>query len=262
MSSGSPQLKLLLESVTLEPGVQVEPLAQAAIPSLNLTAIKPFLNQATVIEKGAAANSARILAAQDERLVLSPGTRIYVDSIMPEDGPDWQIVRDTENLIDPDSKEVLGQEARYLGEALIKQYGTPASAEIVSATEEVFSGDRLLVRPPEQALFNFVPHAPETAIAGRIISIHSGVEEAGPLSVVAINRGAEAGLELGHVLSINRAGRAIKNPQAKQANKQIQLPDERIGVLMVFRVFERVSYALIMQASEPVNKLDSVLSPK
>jgi hypothetical protein len=258
MSSGSPQLKLLLESVTLEPGMQVEPLAQAAIPSLNLTAIKPFLNQATVIEKGAAANSARILAAQDERLVLSPGTRIYVDSIMPEDGPDWQIVRDTENLIDPDSKEVLGQEARYLGEALIKQYGTPASAEIVSATEEVFSGDRLLVRPPEQALFNFVPHA----IAGRIISIHSGVEEAGPLSVVAINRGAEAGLELGHVLSINRAGRAIKNPQAKQANKQIQLPDERIGVLMVFRVFERVSYALIMQASEPVNKLDSVLSPK
>ncbi len=262
MSSGSPQLKLLLESVSLEPGVQVEPLAQAAIPSLNLTAIKPFLNQATVIEKGAAANSARILAAQDERLVLSPGTRIYVDSIMPEDGPDWQIVRDTENLIDPDSKEVLGQEARYLGEVLIKQYGTPASAEIVSATEEVFSGDRLLVRPPEQALTNFVPHAPETAIAGRIISIYSGVEEAGPLSVVAINRGAEAGLELGHVLSINRAGRAIKNPQAKQANKQIQLPDERIGVLMVFRVFERVSYALIMQASEPVNKLDSVLSPK
>jgi hypothetical protein len=261
MSSGSPQLKLLLESVTLEPGIQVEPLAQAAIPSLNLSAIKPFLNQAMVIEKAAAMNSARILAAQDERLVLSPGTRIYVDSIQPEDGPNWQIVRDTENLIDPDSKEVLGQEARYLGEALIKQYGSPASAEIVSASEEIFSGDRLLIRPPEQALTNFVPHAPETAISGRIISIYSGVDEAGPLSVVAINRGGDAGLELGHVLTINRAGRIIKNPQTDQANKRIPLPDERIGMLMVFRVFERVSYALIMQASEPINKLDSVLSP-
>lgn len=262
MSSGSPQLKLLLESITLSPGVQVEALEEPPIPSLNLQAIQPFLTQSTVIENNAMANAARIIAAQDERLVLSPGTRIYVDSIQPEDGPNWQIVRDSATLIDPDSKEVLGQEARYLGEALIKQYGTPASAEIVKATEEIFSGDRLLIRPPEQALTNFVPHAPETAISGRIISINSGVQEAGPLSVVAINRGTEAGLELGHVLAINRAGRSINNPYSEQAKQPINLPDQRIGVLMVFRVFERVSYALIMQANEPINKLDSVLSPE
>lgn len=262
LSSGSPQLKLALENLTLEPSIQEQPLDTAAIPSLNLQAIQPFLNRALVIENGTALPASRILAAQDERVILSPGTRIYVDNIKAEDGANWQVYRDSENLIDPDTQAVLGTEARYLGEALIKQYGEPATAEISTAIEEVFIGDRLLVSQPEEVLTNFVPHAPDSAISGRIISIYSGVQEAGPLSIVAINRGAHAGLELGHVLAIHRAGQSVNNPRADTAANRIQLPDERIGLVMVFRVFEGVSYGLIMQAKQPINKLDSVLSPQ
>lgn len=261
MSSGTPQLKLLLETVTLEPRMVEEALATAAVPSIAPEALAPFLNQALVIEASQLNASPSILAAQDERVILSSGTRIYVDKMMPEDGPNWQIYRPSEQLIDPDSKELLGLEARYLGDATVSEYGSPASAEITVAREEIFAQDKLLASQSKQALTNFVPHAPETAITGRIISIYSGVAEAGPQSVVAINRGSLAGLELGHVLAIHREGRLIKNPQPAEKASSIKLPNQGIGLLMVFRVFERVSYALIMQAKEPINKLDSVLTP-
>ncbi len=261
-SSGSPQLKLLQQELTLQAGVIEESLENTAIPSIALHAIAPFLNLALILEKDPLSQAASILAAQDDRVILSTGTRIYLDKMGAEHGPNWHIYRATGSLIDPDSKEILGQEARYLGDAIVSLYGAPASAEISMAKEEIFVGDKLLAHKPEPIPSHFVPHAPDSAVTGRIISMYSGVAEAGPLSVVAINRGAHAGLEPGHVLAIHRAGRSIKNPAADKTAPAIQLPDERIGLLMVFRVFERVSYALIMQASEPVNKLDRVLSPQ
>lgn len=305
MSNGNPELKLLRETVTLEPGIVVEPLDNAAISAIPLNVITPFLSQPLIIEKDQLDESPRIIAGPDNRVVLSPGTRVYIDKTEEGDGINWFVYRPGENLVDPDTKEVLGVEAMYLGDAKITKYGAPATAKILKAKEEIFTKDRLV--PSDDVVFtNFVPHAPETNITGRIMKIYGGIAEAGPQSIVSISRGSADGLEVGHVLAINRYGRVIKDPEPpketeeqkqakatpklkelnfdvsrdadgkavvnfeKASNKagelvlepgMIKLPDERVGLLMVFRVFDRVSYGLVMQASEPINRLDAVQTP-
>jgi hypothetical protein len=303
-SSGSPQLRLLRETVTLQPGIVEEPLERTAVPTIPLNVIAPFLNQPLIIENDQLAGSPRIVAGQDNRVVLSPGTRIYINKIEEGEETDWYVYRPNGTLIDPDTNEVLGVEAQYLGDAKITKYGEPASADIISAKEEIFTKDRL-VPTGDNVKTNFVPHAPETEITGRIINIYGGVAEAGPESIVSISRGSADGIEVGHVLAINRYGRIIEDPEpSKEKNDgtaakpklkelnfdvtrdadgkaivnfekepvkntaqlalepgMIKLPDERIGLLMVFRVFDRVSYALVMQASQPINILDSVQTP-
>jgi hypothetical protein len=273
MSSGTPQLRLLRETVTLQPGAVEEPLDKTAISTIQLSAIAPFLSQPLVIEKNQLAKSPRIIASQDDRVVLSPGTRIYINKIEEGNNLNWYVYRPGDDLVDPDTKKVLGVEAIYLGDAKITKYGEPASADITKAKEEIFTKDRL-VPTGDDVVTNFVPHAPESAISGRIIKIYGGVAEAGPQSIVSISRGTKDGIEVGHVLAINRYGPVIKDPEyvkdknaknTKSASElkpgMVKLPDERVGLLMVFRVFENVSYALVMQASQPINTLDAVTTP-
>lgn len=301
-SGKNPRLRLLRETVTLQPGAVEEPLDKEAISTIPLSVISPFLNQPLVIEKDQLATSPRIIGAQDNRVVLSPGTRVYIKDLNEGEGLDWFVYRPGKNLVDPDTKEVLGIEANYLGNARITKYGDPASADITKAKEEIFTKDRLVVSGNEVTT-NFVPRAPDSAIAGRIMHIYGGVAEGGPQSIVSLNRGAADGVEIGHVLAINRYGRVIKDPEyqkdknapskpkLKELNfdvttgpdgkkivnfekepvdpsgkimlepDMLKLPDERVGLLMVFRVFDRVSYALVMQASEPVYELDAVTTP-
>ncbi len=273
ISTGSPKLVLLKESISLQPGAIEEPLNKTAISTISLSAIAPFLNQPLIIEKDQLANSPRILAAQDERVILSTGTRVYINKVKEGDGLNWYVYRPAESFIDPDTKEVLGVEATYLGNLKITKYGEPASADIGAVKEEIFVSDRL-VPSSTDIITNFVPHAPDSSITGRIINIYGGLAEAGPQSIVSINRGSTDGIELGHVLAINRDGRVIKDPETAKLSKtentadksalksgMVKLPDERVGLLMVFRVFNRVSYALVMQAKEPINKLDLVTTP-
>jgi len=275
-------------------------LQKSAVPTIPLNVIAPFLSQPLVIEKDQLANSPRIVAGQDNRVVLSTGTKIYINKIEEENGLNWFVYRPGQTLTDPDSKEDLGVEATYLGDARMTRYGEPASAVVTKAKEEIFVKDRL-VPAGDEAVTNFVPHAPDVDIRGRIIKIYGGLAEAGPESIVAISRGAADGVEIGHVLAINRYGRVIKDPEPskesadaktklkelnfdvsndadgkpivnfeKKAEKNdglalepgmIKLPDERVGLLMIFRVFDRVSYGLIMQASEPINNKDAVQTP-
>ena len=275
-SGKTPRLSVLHETVNVNPHAVEEQLDKEAISTIPLSAITPFLHQPLIIEKDQLVTSPRIIAAQDNRVVLSPDTRVYVKGINEGDALNWHIYRPGENLLDPMTKEVLGVEAHYLGDARLIKYGDPASADIVKAKEEIFAKDRLVAMSDEQTN-NFVPHAPEAQMNGRIIKIYGGVAEGGPNSIVSLNLGAKDGAEIGHVLAINRYGRVIKDPEydksadknkgAQSADKQalapgmVKLPDERIGLLMVFRVFDRVSYALVMQASQPVYALDSVNTP-
>ena len=298
-SSGDPRLSLLRETVTLQPDVIVEPLEKEAVPTISPNIIEPFLSRPLVIEKNELENAPAIIAGPDNRVALSPGTRIYVDQIDDGNGQLWHIYRPNKALVDPITQELLGIEALYLGDARVSRYGEPATAEIVRAKEEIFVQDKL-VAAPDSIQTSFVPHAPTQEIDGRIMSIYGGVAEAGAKTIVSINKGALDGLEQGHVLSINRAGQWVsKNPKnklteekfrmkefkykdvdpleaepAKEDKKEydpktdpannpnlVKLPDERIGLLMIFRTFDRVSYGLIMQASEPVNTLDIVQTP-
>lgn len=262
MTGGSPQLRLLRETVILEPGVREEALEKAAIPTISLYNIAAFLSQPLVIENHALNDAPVIVGHQESRIVLSPGTKIYVDRI---DDPDrnkydtfWQVYRNGKVLTDAVTNEPLGTEAFYLGDAQVTQFGEPASAEILRATEEIFDGDRL-VAYPEESTNSFVPRAPEDQIFGSIISIYGGVRDAGPYSIVTIDRGSNDGLEDGHVLAIYQGGKTVPDPVVPKSF--IKLPDERIGLVMIFRTFERVSYGLIMQASGPVEVLNLVKTP-
>lgn len=240
--------------------------------------------------------------------MLSTGTRVYINEIEEDADLNWFIYRPGDSLIDPDSKEVLGVEATYLGDLRVKKFGKPATAEVVKAKEEIFVKDRL-VPSGDEVITNFTPRAPETQINGRLLKIYGGLAEAGPESIVSINRGSQDGVEVGHVLAISRYGRIIKDPEPTKADKEkaskaeanakpklkelnfdvssgedgktivnfekekkesapialepgyIKLPDERVGLMMVFRVFDRISYGLVMQANEPINTLDSIHNP-
>ena len=302
-SSGSPQLSLLHETVTLQPGAVEEPLEKEAIQTIAPNVIGPFLSQPLLIENGQLDTAPRIIAGPDNRVILSAGTRVYVNSIKEGDGLHWNVYRPGEQLTDPDSKEVLGTEAIYLGDVNIARFGAPATGDIVRAKEEIFTKDRLVVSQDEFKS-SFVPHAPETQINGRIMRIYGGVAEGGPNTVVSINRGKKDGLEEGHVLAINRYGRVIKDPEYKDQNTnkvvpeekklkelnfdvktgadgkkivnfekeakqsqivlqpgEVKLPDERVGLLMIFRTFDRISYGLIMSTSDAIYTLDSVQTP-
>jgi len=302
-SSGSPQLRLLHETLTLQPGVRIELLEKEAIFTIAPNIIEPFLTQPLLIENDKLDVAPRIIAGQENRVVLSPGTRVYINEIQEGEGVHWNIYRPGQLLRDPDTSEVLGTEAIYLGDVDIARYGEPATGDIVRAKEEIFAKDRLLASP-DQFKSSFVPHAPDTHITGRIMRIYGGVAEAGPNTVVSINRGKNDGLEEGHVLVISRYGRVIRDPEYKDSasNKvmtedkklkelnfdvetdadgkknvnfektpaqtklvlklgEVKLPDERVGLMMVFRTFDRVSYALIMNATDAIYTADSIHTP-
>ena len=186
-SSGSPQLSLLHETVTLQPGAVEEPLEKEAIQTIAPNVIGPFLSQPLLIENGQLDTAPRIIAGPDNRVILSAGTRVYVNSIKEGDGLHWNVYRPGEQLTDPDTKEVLGTEAIYLGDVNIARFGAPATGDIVRAKEEIFTKDRLVVSQ-EEFKSSFVPHAPETQINGRIMRIYGGVAEGGPNTVVSINQ--------------------------------------------------------------------------
>jgi hypothetical protein len=267
-SGPTPELRLLRETVTLDPNVRVEPLSQAAIPAIPPRIIDPFLSQPLVIDGDGLENAPALIASEEGHVVLGKGFKVYADKIEEGDGLNWQIFRPGQPLIDPDSKEVLGVEAVYLGEVRVIRYGDPATVEIKKASVDIYPGDRL-VKAPEVQLTTFIPHAPDEQVQGRIIAAYNGIDEIGPNSIVTLNLGSMNGLEPGHVLAIHELGATLPpKKKADTANSEgdpetqgTKLPDERIGLLMVFRTFDRVSYALVIQAQRSVHQLDVVSTP-
>lgn len=262
-SGGSPELRLVkgLETVKLSPRVRVEPAEASAIPSIPQTAIGPFLSKPLVIEEGELEKAPYIIGTEENRVVLGAGNSAYAQAIKEGESLRWHIYRPGKALVDPDSGTTLGYEAVYLGDAKITRFGEPATIEIVKSTQEINIGDRL-VEAKEGAVNAYAPHAPEKVINGRIASAYGGVAEVGSGAIVTLNRGGRDGLEIGHVLAIYRHGRNVTpNENDKTSPETVKLPDERYGLVFVFRVFDKVSYALVMQTSRPVHVLDDVRTP-
>ena len=178
----------------------------------------------------------------------------------------WQIYRAGKALVDPESHTTLGYEAVFLGDSKVTGVGDPATIQIFGAQQEIGKGDRLVAAAP-LALKSYAPHAPGTRIQGRIIATRGGLRETGPQNVVTLNKGKKDGLEPGHVLALLRLGSTTKEKTRGskwfRADKveAIKLPDERYGLVFVFRTFDRVSYALVMSASRPVLIDDVVTTP-
>jgi hypothetical protein len=257
-SGERPQLKIAEpEAVKVEPRVYTED-NRVAISSFPHRVIAPFLSQPLVIEVGALDQAPRIVATQDDRVYVAAGNLAYATGVRENAGL-WQIYRPGKTLVDPETKETLGIEALSLGSARLVGEGEPASFEIVTSSQEIGRGDRLLPATPP-AFVSYAPHPPDRAIEGRIIAVHGGIGEGGRHAIVVLSRGQRDGLEVGHVLAIYRKGREVTN-RFEGRQEYYQLPDERYGLLMLFRVFDRVSYALVMNVTRPVVPNDLVRTP-
>ena len=252
-------------TVKLSPRVRTESLARQEIPSIPPGIIEPFLTRPLVIEPDGLEKAPTIIGTQANRVILAEGNVAYVRGIGKSSEETWYVYRRGGPLVDPDTNKTLAYEAIYLGTAQLTRPGEPATVVLSSAAQEVGTGDKLVAAgraiPP-----NYAPHAPAIYLTGRVMTIYGGlgkVGEAGEHSIVTINRGKADGLEIGHVLALYSAGGAIRDvtKTASASDANIKLPDERSGLVFVFRVFDRVSYALVMNITKPVNTLDVVQTP-
>lgn len=259
--ASTPPRLLLGETINLSPAVRSQPLAEE-IPAIPAHLIDPFLSEPLVIDPGQFDTAPVIVATQENRFVTGAGDRVYVAGLAAGNVPRaWQIYRPGKPLVDPDSQEVLGIEAVYLGDAQIAgEIGEATPFLIVKSRQEIGRGDRLTPLRRSGAI-SYAPHAPQHPVSGRILAIYGGVGEGGQHSIVSLSRGARDGLEVGHVLALYRTGATVRNRFADDREELHRLPDERYGLLFVFRVFERVAYALVMEATRPVLAGDRVAKP-
>lgn len=259
-SGGSPRLSIGRVG-KVEPKVYSEP-SVVPISSIPQQVIEPYLAQPLVMDANGLDQAPKIVATQEDRVVVGAGDTIYATGV-GHDVKVWQVFRPLKPISDPLTQEVLGYEAFYLGNAQVVRDGEPATLEILSAKQEINRGDRMV--PLAKAdIVAYAPHAPESPVDGRIIGIYSGVNvgETGRNYIVTLNRGTRDGIEIGHVLAIYRHGREVDFRDADTDKREIhKLPEERYGLVFVFRTFDRVSYALVMNSSRPVTPGDPVRTP-
>jgi hypothetical protein len=255
--SGEPQLKLG-EMGKGKPVVIVEDTRKEGIPSIPQNVIEPFLSQPLVVDEDGLRTAPRIIATQEDRVYVGSDNRVYVTGVKSAD-TNWQVYRPAKALVDPDTAEILGYEAFYLGSARQTREGEPATFEIATARQEIGRGDRFVVATRPE-IVSYVPHAPGAQVAGRLISVYGGLGEGGRYSVVSLSRGLRDGLEIGHVLALYRAGAEVTE-RFEGKKTTYKLPEERYGLVFVFRLFDRVSYALVMDASRPIMVGDAVRTP-
>lgn len=272
-------------TVRVSPRTRLSSLADNSIPTLPAHIIEPFLEEAIIVGEGELDLAPRIVATTDERVLITRGDRAYVRGRTgtpfverdPRKIEDFRVFRNARPLKDPLTGQVLGYEAAYLGSAeLVRSESmqqvasasgntiaaiVPATVDITRAKEEMRVGDRLLPEPPRQ-IVSYVPRAPSAAIEGSIVSVYgNAVALAGQSQVVVINRGTADGLEPGHVLAILKAGRRLQDKSEPSERATIQLPNERNGLMMVFRTFEKLSYALVLDITDTVAIGDQVTTP-
>ncbi len=272
------------DTIRVSPRTRISALADAAIPTLPPNLIEPFLAEPLVVDEATLLTAPRIVATQD-RVLLSRGDRGYAraqregDLSTAQGAPyKFRVFRNAKPLKDPNTDLVLGYEAQYVGDAELVRGESlragkdksgkdiaeivPATIDIVNSKEEMRVGDRLLPEPKRE-FQTYVPRAPEQRIeGGRIVSVYgNGVVNAAQNQIVVINRGKLDGMETGHVLAILNDGRQVLD-RTDPAKPQIKLPDERNGLLMVFRTFDKVSYALILQITDGVSVGDRLVNPR
>jgi LysM repeat protein len=258
-------------TVKLSPKVRTQLLDNGAVASIPLNLIGPFLTEAVVFDGNELETAPRIVATQEGRVMVSRGETAYVRGDLGG-ARDFRLFRELTPLRDPDTKEVLGYEGRYVGTAERQKAGegmattddrnvvVPDTFRVTSTRLEAGVGDRLSP-VPQQELVAYVPHAPLAALDGRIVSIYGDGVNAGQNQVVSINRGRRDGIERGHVLALWRAGKPAVDATTPGRKVAMRLPDERHGLIFVFRTFERVSYALILNVLEPVSAGDRFTQP-
>ncbi len=248
--------------VRLSPKAHVVQSTHDAIPSIPASVIGPFLSQPLVIEEGALKDAPSLIGAREGRVVLGKFDTGFAKGLTADKGDKWQIYRPGKKFVDPETGEMLGIEAVYLGDAEVKAFAEVSTVSITHSVQEVYKGD-LLVTPSIDTAGTYLPRAPEINISARVISVYGGVSQAGQNTPIVLNKGARDGLEVGHVLALYQKGEVLRESGRFifSRDKVYTLPDERYGLVFVFRVFNKVSYALVMQTKLPVQLLDRAQTP-
>ena len=259
---GEPQLRVQRGKGTfkLSPKVREERLDKA-IPTIPIDAIQQFLTQPLVADKETMENAAYVVSSAGEHLIVGAGDRIYARGLADDQGDRFHIFRPGDPYIDPVTNEVLGHEALYLGDSSVERFGDPATLKLARTTREINIGDRLMPMTQEDVHAYFAPHSPDASIEGSIISVVDGVSQIGQYQIVVLNRGSREGVDVGTVFEIYQAGDRIMDQVSKERNASIKLPDEKAGILMVFRTFDKVSFGLIMKATSALHVGDIVRTP-
>ncbi|HEY3786642.1 MAG TPA: LysM peptidoglycan-binding domain-containing protein [Steroidobacteraceae bacterium] len=271
---GHPQIRLeQAGAARLEPRLRSTPL-DAAIPTIPYSAISAFLSRPTVLSAEQVRNAAHVVAFRDQHVVAGTGHEVYISDLKAAPNARYSIVHIDDELRDPDDGKVVGYEGVYTATALVSRPGSPTKALLIDAARETLQGDKVLAEDLDVPL-NFMLRAPRNEVHGRIISVIDGTQVIGQYQIVVINRGKRHGIDAGHVLAIDQAGEVVHdlygggNSQlarylghvGSSLAPKVRLPDERAGTMLVFKSFDRVSYALIIGASNAIHVGDVVHNP-
>ena len=248
-------------TVKLSPEARVEPLAEA-IPTIRAEVVRNFLTRTRPIDEKSYEAAPYVVSAAEGHLIVGGGGRFYARGAdFGEDQKLYSLFRSGQSYRDPQTGDVLGVEAVYLGDAQLERAGDPASFKVVRAGREINEGDRLF--PVEQLAVerDFHPTPPPQEVRGRVISVVDGLTQIGQYQVVVLDLGRDAGLVSGNVLAVYRTGETVRDRFAEETPVPVKLPDERSGLVLVFQVFDRISYALVTESQRPIHIGDTARNP-
>ena len=245
----------------LSPNIRSKAL-QASIPSIPGDAIRQFLSKPRVVTKEQLGNAPRIIASDEKHLILGSGNRVYIRGEIDKERVRFSVFHPGDELRDPVSNELLGYEAKYAGNVHITTYGDPASGNITYTEREVLIGDRLLPEDKSKLENLFFPHVPDRDVNAQIISLYDALFGVGQYQIVVINKGERDGMEVGHLLATFTQGEVVRDRFDKRRSKPVKLPDERSGLVMLFKTFDRVSYGLTLESKHVIHDNDSVHTPR
>ncbi len=250
-----------LPVVKLSPSIRSEAI-EASIDTIPGDAIRQFLTKPRVVTKDELKNAPYILGSDDAHLILGEGNQVYIRGEIDKERVRYTVVREGAELVDPDTDEVLGYEAIYAGEVLISSYGDPAVGELTFTEREVLYGDRLLPTDKSKIENLYFPRLPDRDIEGRIIHLSDALFGIAKLQVAVINKGSRDGLETGNLLAVYSKGKTVYDHYSRGKKVDLDLPDVRSGLMMVFRTFDNVSYALVLESTRVIHNKDIVRTPR
>ena len=241
----------------MSPQARVTPLSEA-VASIPFESVASFLSSGVILEKSQADALPYLLETRGDHLIASAGNEVYVRGIT-NDAPStrYNVIYVGKPLVDPDDNRLIGYHGKMIGEGSLRRTGDPATVALTSTSQEAKMGDRFLPASVDVPL-NFFPRSPSSNIDGRIIFVDGGVTQIGQYQVVVLNRGSSNGLSVGDVLAVFKAGEVVKD---RIKGGKVRLPDEEAGTVMVFKTYDRISYGLVMEATDAIHLLDAVRNP-
>jgi len=263
-SSSPPSNNGELITVKLSPKIRTESI-KTAIPIIPLERINTFLSKNRIVEAGELENAPHIIAGQKQRILLGAGDTLYARGDFNSRSLNYGIYTKGKEYINPETNEVIGVQAIALGKAKITDQTDDVGTFIVTQSLREIrtgSGNRLLPNQEREITSTFLPNPPENEVTGTIVNTEGGLSQVGRLDVVTINVGREDGLKQGSLLGIYKVGGVISDKFAeKKTPRDVELPNERAGLLMVFETFKHMSFAIVLEAEIGVIVNDKVGNP-